>query len=67
MRCPTRCMIRSLAIFLAVVFFAFFVGFVVDAASGGSPRRILHSMLVCEVAAGLFAMTAAAVDPRKAG
>lgn len=65
MRCPTRCVIRSISIFFALMFFAFFVGFVVDAASGGSPRRILHSMLTCEVAAGLFALIAAATDPRK--
>lgn len=67
MRCPTRCVIRSLAIFFAVVFFAFFVGFVIDAADGGSPRRILHSMLVAEVACGLFTMVAVSVDPRKVG
>lgn len=65
MRCPTRCVIRSISIFFALMFFAFFVGFVVDAADGGSPRKILHSMLVCEVAAGFFAFIAAAVDPRK--
>ena len=65
--CPTRSMIRSLAIFFAFMFFCFFVGFVVDAAAGGSPRSILHSMLTCEVACGLFAMVAAAVDPRKVG
>lgn len=63
--CPTRSVIRSISIFFAVVFFAFFVGFVIDAADGGSPRRILHSMLTCEVACGLFAFIAAAVDPRK--
>jgi hypothetical protein len=58
-------MIRSLAIFFAIVFGLFFVGFVVDAASGGSPRSILHSMLVAEVACGLFIMVAVSVDPRK--
>jgi hypothetical protein len=63
--CPTRSVIRSISIFFALMFFAFFVGFVVDAASGGSPRSILHSMLVAEVACGFFIMVAAAVDPRK--
>ena len=62
--CPTKQVIRSLSIFFAVVFGLFFLGFVVDAASGGSPRSVLHSMLVCEVACGLFLMTAAAVDPK---
>lgn len=65
--CPTRSMIRMLSVFFAIVFGLFFVGFVVDAASGGSPRSILHSMLICECAAGLFAFIAAAVDPRKVG
>jgi hypothetical protein len=63
--CPTRSVIRSISIFFALMFFAFFVGFVVDAASGGSPRSILHSMLTCEVACGFFIMTAVSVDPRK--
>lgn len=65
MKCPTRCVIRSLAIFFAVVFALFFIGFVIDAADGGSPRRILHSMLVCEVAAGVFTLIAANTNPRK--
>jgi hypothetical protein len=63
--CPTRSMIRSISIFFAIVFALFFIGFVVDAADGGSPRSILHSMLVAEVACGFFIMVAAAVDPRK--
>lgn len=63
--CPTRAMIRNLSIFFAIVFGLFFIGFVIDAASGGSPKAILHSMLVCEVACGFFIMSAVAVDPRK--
>ena len=62
--CPTKQVIRSLSVFFAVMFGAFFLAFVIDAASGGSPRSILHSMLICEVACGLFLMTAVAVDPK---
>ena len=61
---PTKQVIRSLSVFFAVMFGILFAGFVVDAASGGSPRSILHSMLVSECACGLFVMIAAAVDPK---
>lgn len=65
MKCPTRCVIRSVSIFFAVMFGLFFLGFVVDASTGGSPRSILHSMLVAEAACGFFVMVAVATDPRK--
>lgn len=63
--CPTRSVIRNIAIFFALVFGLFFIGFIIDAADGGSPRRILHAMLTCEAACGLFALIAANTDPRK--